>query len=451
VLNDKGNYFLDRNQPDKAKKAFLNVLEIGRENNMTFYVSLCTRKLGVLYMKENKNHKAVSYLNYSLDAGYEIHNRELIKNAYMDLYKLFRKQDNHQKALDYYIKYSSYQDSIRAQKNNLKIIENQMNYELSKKEDQLNRYEDKVSRLSMEKKIKDLKLDRQRNIQILLSISILLAIIVGILYFNRYRLKKKTNLLLQERYDEIKKTNDKLRKSEAELRKANATKDKFFSIIAHDLRSPFHALYGLTDHISSNFNKLSNRDLKEFIDLIHQSADRLLNLLENLLYWSRTQRGKINFNPKQLKLENIVQATADLLRISANEKNIQLKKECNHHSPVYGDEEMITTVIRNLTSNAIKFTEPQGTVTIKTRERENEILVSVKDDGLGISEENQQKLFRVEANYSTYGTQQEPGTGLGLILCKEFVEKHGGQIWVDSEINKGSTFTFTLPKNLKIT
>jgi len=112
---------------------------------------------------------------------------------------------------------------------------------------------------------------------------------------------------------------------------------------------------------------------------------------------------------------------------------------------------MITTVIRNLTSNAIKFTEPDGAVTIRTDENEDEIIVYVEDTGLGISEENQHKLFKIEDNYSTYGTQQEPGTGLGLILCKEFVEKHGGEVWVDSELNKGSTFTFTLPKKQKNT
>jgi signal transduction histidine kinase len=210
-------------------------------------------------------------------------------------------------------------------------------------------------------------------------------------------------------------------------------------------------LYGLTEHISSNFNKLSNRDLKEFIDLIHQSADRLLNLLENLLYWSRTQRGKIDFNPKEFNLENVIHSTTELLKINANEKNIQLKEKYNHRSGAYGDEEMITTVIRNLTSNAIKFTEPDGTVTIKTDENEDEIIVSIEDTGLGISEENQHKLFKIEDNYSTYGTQQEPGTGLGLILCKEFVEKHGGEVWVDSELNKGSTFTFSLPKKQKNT
>ncbi|MGM0498536.1 MAG: tetratricopeptide repeat protein, partial [Bacteroidota bacterium] len=451
LLNDKGNFYLNRKMPDKAKETFLKAIEIARENNELYYLSLCTRKLGNIFLKENKTNKAITNLNYSLDAGYEINNKELIKNAFLDLYKLFRKQNDHKKALEYYIQYSNYQDTIRAQKNNLKIIETQMNYELAQKEDQLNEYEDKVSQLSMEKKIKDLKLDRQRNIQILLFVSFFLVIIVGVLFYKRYRLKKKTNLLLQKQYNEIKEANDKLRKSESELRKANATKDRFFSIIAHDLRSPFHALYGLTDHISVSFNKLSNRDLKEFIDLIHKSADQLLNLLENLLYWSRTQRGKIDFNPKPLDLEKIVNSTKELLQINANEKNIYLTTKCNHHSIVYGDEEMLTTTIRNLTSNAIKFTVEGGSVTIKTNENENEILVSVKDTGLGISEENQQKLFKIDQNYSTYGTQQERGTGLGLILCKEFVEKHGGKIWVESEINKGSTFTFNLPKkNRKI-
>jgi len=149
-----------------------------------------------------------------------------------------------------------------------------------------------------------------------------------------------------------------------------------------------------------------------------------------------------------LDLKNMVYATKDLLEINANQKNLSLHVDCRHNSQIYGDEEMVTTILRNLTSNAIKFTDQGGKVTITTSEDEQEVYVSVSDNGMGISEENQKKLFKIDQNYSTYGTQKERGTGLGLILCSEFVKNHGGRIWIDSEINKGSTFTFTLPKKI---
>ena len=267
------------------------------------------------------------------------------------------------------------------------------------------------------------------------------------MFYNRYRLKKKTSLLLEERSHQIKQANEKLSQSEQELRKADATKDKFFSIIAHDLRNPFNALYGLTEHISNNFGSLSRKELHEFIDLIHESAEQLLNLLENLLYWSRTQRGKIAFNPVQLDVDALIDNTIELLQINAQEKNIRLIKNTRHQPKVIADEEMLTTIIRNLISNAIKFSYKGGQIEIRTREQDQQLLVEVEDQGKGISKTNQKKLFRVDESFSTSGTSQERGTGLGLILCKEFVEKHGGKIWVESKENIGSCFKFTLPLN----
>jgi len=190
---------------------------------------------------------------------------------------------------------------------------------------------------------------------------------------------------------------------------------------------------------------LSRKELHEFIDLIHESGEQLLNLLENLLYWSRTQRGKISFNPVQIELERVVEHTQELLQINAQEKNLRITTDLQHQSQVYGDEEMVTTILRNLISNAIKFSYQNGEIRIRSREQDQEIRIEVADEGKGISPHDQKKLFRIDESFSTSGTRQERGTGLGLILCKEFVDQHGGKIWVESEENKGSIFIFTLP------
>ena len=216
-------------------------------------------------------------------------------------------------------------------------------------------------------------------------------------------------------------------------------------IIAHDLRNPFNALYGLTEHISRNFEDLTRKELHECIDVIHESAEQLLRLLENLLHWSRVQRGKIPFHPVKLNLNEMIDNTIELLQINAREKQLEISKQIHHQSKVEADEEMLTTVLRNLLSNAIKFSWKGGRITVRTSQDEARLRLEVEDQGKGISQKNQKKLFRVDESYSTTGTKQERGTGLGLILSKEFIEKHGGKIWVESEENKGSCFIFTLP------
>jgi len=444
VMNDLGNSFRDRHQTDKALEHYLAAIERGRAIGEDYFTGLCSRKAGQIYIERGETTRGIDLLNRSLEKGQKLHNLELIKNAYHALFKA-HKQERPKKALEYYIQYSQSQDSIDARQNDLRIMETQMNFELSKKQDEIQKIEKQVDKLALEKQLKDLELNRQKNIQYFLVIIIVLVIIAVVLFYNRYRLKKKTNALLEERYDQLRQANRKLTRSEQELRKANATKDKFFSIIAHDLRNPFNALYGLTEHISKNYKSHSREELQEFIHLIHESAEQLLNLLENLLYWSRTQRGKIPFNPANLNLKQLASNTLELLQITAQEKNLTVTTDLRHQSPAYGDEEMVTTILRNLLSNAIKFSWEGGHIVLRSKEQEHSLRIEVEDNGKGISRHNKDKLFRVDESFSSAGTRQEKGTGLGLILCKEFVEKHGGKIWAESEENQGSCFIFTLP------
>ncbi len=250
---------------------------------------------------------------------------------------------------------------------------------------------------------------------------------------------------------EHKKAERTLKESEIQLRDLNATKDKFFSIIAHDLRSPFNTLMGFADLLNREFDKYSIEQKKRFISIIYESLQNTLKLLDNLLQWSLSQRGVIVFNPEKINLYLKAKETCDLLKQSAEKKSIKLINQLALNIHVEADGDMLATIIRNLLSNAIKYTRKSGEITIKTFlvPDENNIQymgISVSDTGVGIPKEIQSKLFDVGETISTKGTENEKGTGLGLILCKEFVEKHGGKIWVESEVGKGSTFCFTIPK-----
>ena len=234
-----------------------------------------------------------------------------------------------------------------------------------------------------------------------------------------------------------------------QLKALNASKDKFFSIIAHDLRNPIAGFLNLTEVLTNNFDVFSENESKEFIEVMNQASKQLYNLLENLLQWSRAQTGSIAYEPKFVSVKKMVDSTIDTLMINIENKSIKININVDEKTVVFVDENMITTVIRNLISNAIKFTHPEGLISIRCVKKDELVELSVIDNGVGMKKEDQEKLFRIDQHITTQGTSEEIGTGLGLILCKEFIDKNDGEIWVESELNKGSAFIFTLPKKAK--
>jgi PAS domain S-box-containing protein len=245
---------------------------------------------------------------------------------------------------------------------------------------------------------------------------------------------------------DLRKAEKSLRESEMQLRELNATKDKFFSIIAHDLKSPFNAIVGFSELLVEQVKEKDYEGIEEYAGYIHTSSLRAMSLLSNLLEWSRTQIGRMNYSPERIELQAIVNETIELLTDSAKQKGIAISNKIPVKLIVFADKTMIGTILRNLVSNAIKFTNTGGYVNLTAKQVDNELLVSVSDNGVGIRKEAIPNLFLIEESKSTSGTEKETGTGLGLILCKEFIEKHGGRIWVESEEGVGSTFNFTLPK-----
>ncbi len=239
---------------------------------------------------------------------------------------------------------------------------------------------------------------------------------------------------------------EELSRIKEKLEKSNSEKDKFFSIIAHDLKNPFMGLVGLSQMLAEDINAFTMEEISEMSKDLHISAVNLLKLLENLLEWARMQKGNISFNPKEIDLFAMSAYNVGIIGQRAMQKGIKIINEVRESQVVYADEKMIDTILRNILSNAVKFTKHGGKILINAKEIENQFVeISIADSGIGMSEILRQKLFKIEEKVGRKGTEGESSTGLGLLLCKEFVEKQGGKIWVNSEENIGSTFYFTIP------
>ena len=253
------------------------------------------------------------------------------------------------------------------------------------------------------------------------------------------------NKQLKANIEEINTLNDHLALKNEKLYELNATKDKFFGIIAHDLKNPFSAILGFSDLLLTNVYDYNKDKIFDYLKIISNSSKNAYSLLENLLVWSQSQSGKLAFNPTINNLSEAIKENIELIESQSAKKGIQVFTEVNAQYDAFFDVNMINTVMRNLLTNALKFTAPKGRVTVSAKQTENVCEVTVSDTGTGISPENLQKLFKIDSKFQKQGTDAEKGTGLGLILCKEFIEKHGGHIWAESRIGVGSDFKFTLP------
>lgn len=283
---------------------------------------------------------------------------------------------------------------------------------------------------------------------------LILVSFLAIILFKKYKQKNLANKLIEERNFRItlsklklEEQNSQINEQNEKLQELNATKDKFFSIIAHDLINPFNSFLGNTRFLSDNYSELEITETSECIRDINSSAENMYKLLQNLLQWANTQQGKIPFNPIEFDVYEVASTNAYLFDSVLKDKNIKLISHIKAGTKVYADYNMVDTVFRNLISNAIKFTPKGGLINLNSSSNGSVYEFSVVDSGIGISSENLNKLFRLDVHHTTFGTSKEKGTGLGLIICREFIEKNGGKIWVESEPDKGSRFNFILKQS----
>ncbi|MDA3910712.1 MAG: PocR ligand-binding domain-containing protein [Bacteroidales bacterium] len=236
-----------------------------------------------------------------------------------------------------------------------------------------------------------------------------------------------------------------IKQKNEELSEINAEKDKFFSIIAHDLKGPLGNMVGLSEYLVQYIKEKNHEKTEKFANMMLKSSNKTVDLLSNLMDWAQSKSGRMDYNPEYFEIDPLVQEEKQFLEGIAEQKSIIINNPIKTNNRVFADKTMISGVLRNLISNAIKFTNTGGKITILAENKENVLTMSINDNGVGISEDNVNKLFQIGENQSTLGTENEKGTGLGLILCKEFIEKNNGKIWVKSKVGAGSSFYFSLP------
>ncbi|WP_421918693.1 tetratricopeptide repeat-containing sensor histidine kinase [Marinifilum sp.] len=471
IYNNMATVYQYEKSYDKAlgfsKKSLTLYTEVGDESG----IALAMNNIGENYFKTGKISEAIFYLDNSLainrnlkldteiiynlevlakvylfsgrlrkvedlvNEGIEICRRLKIKNKERDFLELkaeyYYSLGNYKKAYKTHEVYDQLKDSLIEVVKADKIAHLQTQFETEKKEK-----ENEILRVSNE--LTQEKLDKERALTNSLIVFFVITTALLILVCFLYKSKTKIN-------DRIKKINGMLEEYNQELKISNATKDRFFSIIAHDLRSPFNSILGFSELIKEELKKGKDLDLiEEFNANINESSNCLFTLLENLLQWAKSQRGELEFNPVQFDLYQLVESTLIIFKLKAASKSICLSSNVKPGTEAFGDINMVSTILRNLIGNALKFTESKGKIIISADIIKGFVFLKVKDSGIGISKENQEKLFKLHCNYTTVGTADETGSGFGLILCKEFAEKNGGDIWVESEENKGSEFIISL-------
>ncbi len=302
-----------------------------------------------------------------------------------------------------------------------------------------------ITDLSKTSEKTQLKYEKEKKYTHFLIIAIVVFAFLLILLIHQNTSKRKAFNLLEFKNYQVHKMKDELHEQSEKLKQVNSTKDKFFSIIAHDLKNPFNSIAGFTDLLIENNDKYDETKRLKFFKIIKGSTAKVSSLLDNLLIWANSQSGNLKFNPKKIDLMKQVTDVVSFLEIQAINKDIAIFNKVEKNIFVKADENMLDTILRNLISNAIKFTEAKGEINIYSVLKNDFVEITVKDNGIGISASEIEAIFSVNEISSSLGTSNEQGSGLGLILCRDFVESHGGKIWVGSKVNQGSEFKFTLP------
>jgi len=440
-----GNVHFERGNYNEALIYFMDSLRLMRELEDKGGTAICLQNIGMLQMRFRRYDVAETYLTEALTMSREIGVRNTEKTTLLTLSNLEEIRGNFESALRYHRIYTALKDSLFNVEKSELLTEMQTKYETE-------RMEEEIRVLTLDQEAKSIELERKEETvtrqQILLSaVGLLLAstLVLSALLYRQNRQKLKTNELLAEQNTLMKRQRDELSVQRDTLRKLIATKDKFFTIIAHDLRNPFTALISITKSLSESFHEFSEADKHTYIKTVNESAERVYRLLENLLKWARSQTGDIEFRSEEIQLEKSARRCLEVLEYNARKKNLTISLLIDPHLSVYADRNMLETVLRNLVDNAIKFSDSYGTITVASDVDDTTATISVADEGIGISEDDLHDIFSIEAEHKHIGSSKEKGTGLGLILCKEFVELNRGTIWVESVLGKGSTFYITLP------
>ncbi len=433
ALNNIANVFLQTNDSLRlAAEYYNNALSVFRKLNLNSRRASVLLGIGGVWRRVEETEKALRAYNHSLkiieenNLGY--YHKQLV---YHNLALAYEGLGNAEKAYAAFKNYHLYNDSLLNKEKLEQAAELEKKYQTEKKEAE-------IERLNAVEEVHLLRLERGKQVRLFGAILIVLLVGITIYISYQYYNKKKTNLLLSQK-------NVQIELQRKELEKLNAAKNKFFSIIAHDLKNPFHTVMGYSYLMHKDYKRFKDKEREKYAEDIYKSTNTIFRLLQNLLDWSRTQTGRLNFNPQKIYISDLYENIYSVLKPVADAKRIELKNNICSDDAVWADPMMVETILRNLVNNAIKFSKNDSQIEIADSKLDGYLELSVIDNGIGIKPDDVENLFKIDSKVKQKGTNNEDGSGLGLILCKEFIEKNNGTIAVESEFGKGSKFSIRLP------
>lgn len=424
-------FYLDRNEFDRAKEYLDEMYLQAEKRNVDLSIAESNKIYGNFYKKQGSLNKAITYYETAIAQSEKIKNNEFLRDSYKALSGIYNSRGNYKKAFTYYLNYLDYKDALENEDMERRISQLQNKFEVEK----------------YQRKIDAQKFTNEKQKIVIFYIAGGILVLLGVAFglFLIARKRKALNKLLAEKNKQIELQHEELSQKNKDLVELNKTKDQFFSIVAHDLKNPFVTLLGYSNILREDFKELTKDEKLEYIYEIKNTTKKTNALLENLLDWSASQTGKIEYTPANMNLREMVESVSGLLESQAKNKNIRILNNVEDTARAYADWHMIEVVLRNLLTNAIKFSKETTSVEIDAESRDEEMVISVQDFGMGMDENSRKNLFDINNNSSQKGTKSEKGIGLGLTISKEFVEKNEGSIWVESKINEGSVFYISLP------
>ena len=428
VTNNLGTIAYDQQNLPKSLEYYSKALSLYQSINDRKGIAMAYNNIGLVYLDQKQYPQSLIYFNKALNLATELKMNSFVGDVYNNLTIYYKELKDYKNAFNCYDRFNTILDSLAGEKKNKMIYQIQAKYKLGRNNHEL-------EELKLKNKSQEEVINSVRSAQIyLVLIAGLVVVLMGATFY----------LLFKE-----KKLGNELKKKTRELSELNASKDKFFSIIAHDLKNPFNVLVSYTSILKTDLDLFTREQLQEIISDLSKASENGFNLLQNLLLWTRSQTNRIHVLKSNFILAAIFEEVRALAELNLIDKEQRLIADIDPSLVVYADKDMVSVVLRNLVFNAIKFSGKESEICMRANPLGQKVQIDVIDSGIGIPEETIKKLFVIDKNATTPGTEGEMGTGLGLVLCKEFVEQNDGTIWLESTVGKGSVFSFTLPSGEK--
>ncbi|MCF8339232.1 MAG: HAMP domain-containing histidine kinase, partial [Bacteroidales bacterium] len=431
--------YLEREQFDEASQFFRKSYQYYRKIGNKRGIASSYLNYAELKLKANQKDSAKVYMEKAHAINQNLNSLRITSRLYNIKHKYYTKVDSFAKALDLYKKHNKLEDSILSTDAKDKIASLNDLYAEEKQQVQYNKLKDKQKELRL----------------YFIIVAILAVIIISFVIYAFYKQRKwnkrlkKQNIRVRTQQQELAKKNEELYESQKRLKEVDKDRNQLFSIISHDLRSPFNSLLGFSEMLVEEVRHGKDLESIEMMsENIYKSSMQLFELIQNLLEWANSERGKIQFKPENVVMHKIADENVNLANHMAQQKGVEVINDIDHNIAVTADVNMLNTIMRNLIFNSVKFTSENGYVRISAEELDNEVKVYIEDNGMGMNQEEKERILYSEDTFSKEGTNKEKGAGLGLVLVKSFLNKHNGHLDIESTVNQGTTFSFSIPKNI---